>query len=132
MDSQTKQGLTKVIAALSEVAAEIRALEAQARDALYKHDDLKTHRKRMEEKAVLLMELHDRTWGLMDGMKADVRNEILMAIEGFAFRGEQATETASLFYMTALLYPEDYEEGDKNDLEKYIEDLQRRLDRESP
>lgn len=39
-----------------------------------------------------------------------------------------ALRIGSVFFMTALLYPEDYKPGDLNDLEAYIEELRVRAD----
>jgi hypothetical protein len=126
MDSQTQQALIQVIDILEKTASEIRTLEAEAQEALHDHDDVNTYRKKLEQKTILLMDLHDRTWDPLEAMEENLREEIRASIENFAYRAEQAAENASLFYMYALLYPEDYKEGDKNDLENYTKGLRQK------
>jgi hypothetical protein len=72
---------------------------------------------------MLLMELPELVDPFSDGMAKNVRAEIEVGLNSFARRAAQALELSSLFYMSALLYPEDYREGDRNDLELFIERL---------
>ena len=58
-----------------------------------------------------------------DGMAKDARAEFETGLNSFAVRAAQAWELSSIFYMSALLYPEDYREGDLNDLELFIDRL---------
>jgi len=126
MDDKIREGVAGVVDVLEQVAREIRELESEARDALYNRNDKATYRRKMEAKAVLLIDLHERTEEAVSALKGDLRRELQKGIENFAHRGEKALETASLFYMYALLYPEDYIEGEPNDLERYISDLRQR------
>jgi len=47
--------------------------------------------------------------------------EFLAGLADFARRAGQAMDLGSIFYMTALLYPEDYVAGEKNDLERFLD-----------
>ena len=41
--------------------------------------------------------------------------------EDFARRAGMALSLESIFFMGALLYPEDYQDGDRNDLERFLD-----------
>jgi hypothetical protein len=44
-------------------------------------------------------------------------------MERFSMSASTALRIGSVFFMTALLYPEDHKPGDPNDLEVYIGEL---------
>jgi len=111
------------LSALLSAAGTIRRMEREAREALFTRDDPDTHRQRLQEKTMLLMELSDLVRPFCEGMAKDVRAELETGLNSFAMRAEQAWELSSIFYMSALLYPEDYKEGDMNDLELFIDRL---------
>ena len=72
---------------------------------------------------MLLMELNELAASFYDGMPKDARAEFETGLNSFAMRAAQALELSSIFYMSALLYPENYREGDRNDLELFIDRL---------
>ncbi len=72
---------------------------------------------------MLLMELTEMVAPFCDGMAKDARAEFETGLNSFAMRAAQALELSSIFYMAALLYPDDYKEGDRNDLELFIDRL---------
>lgn len=72
---------------------------------------------------MLLMELPEMLAPCCEGMPEDMRAEIETNLNAFAMRAEQALELSSIFYMSALLYPETYQEGDMNDLESFLHQL---------
>jgi hypothetical protein len=115
----------KVIDMLRGVAEKIRSLEAEAQRALLTNDDAVTHRKKLQEKTMLLIDLPDMMEPLLDEAPAAAAREIRAGVNNFARRAGQAMGLSSIFYMSALLYPDDYKEGDRNDLEKYIDQLQK-------
>ena len=52
----------------------------------------------------------------------DLAEDALLAgLEDFARRAGMALQLESIFFMGALLYPDDYEAGDPNDLERFLE-----------
>jgi hypothetical protein len=117
--------IEKVIDMLGEVAEKIRSLEAEAQRALLTNDDAVTHREKLQEKTMLLMDLPDMVEPLLDEAPAAAAREIRAGVDNFARRAGQAMGLSSIFYMSALLYPDDYKEGDSNDLEKYIDRLRK-------
>lgn len=118
-----KDNISGAVSALQSAAAAIRRIEHEAREALFIRNDPETHRQKLQDKTRLLMELSDLVEPFWEGMTKDVRAEFETGLNSFAMRAEQAWELSSIFYMSALLYPEDYTEGDPNDLEMFIDRL---------
>jgi hypothetical protein len=115
--------ISNVLSVLQSAAEKVRRIEHEAREALFKLDDSKTHRQKLQEKTMLLMELPELIVPFHDTMAKGVRTEIEAGLNSFANRAAQAWELSSIFYMSALLYPQDYREGDRNDLELFIDRL---------
>jgi len=119
----SRENVSNAVAALESAAERIRRIEAEAREALYVKDDTEAHRRKLREKTMLLMELPDLVDPYIEGMAKDVRAEIETGLNSFSRRASQALELSSIFYMSALLYPDDYREGDPNDLELFADRL---------
>ena len=115
--------LSHALSILTSAAERIRSIEHEAGEALFSRDDPKTYRQKLQEKTILLMELPEMLAPCCEGMPEDMRAEIETNLNAFAMRAEQALELSSIFYMSALLYPETYQEGDMNDLESFIHQL---------
>ncbi|MGD9506374.1 MAG: hypothetical protein AB7W37_15805 [Syntrophobacteraceae bacterium] len=126
METNKREKIGKAIGLLHESATKIRRLESEAKDALFSRDDAAEHRKKLQEKAMLLMDLPDVMEEALAGMDDDAAEDILMGVRDFARRAGQAMGLSSIFYMSALLYPDDYREGDQNDFEKFVDALQNR------
>jgi hypothetical protein len=120
------ENTSHAVSALQSAAERIRRLEDEAREALFIRNDPEAHRQKLQEKTMLLMELSELVDPFYDGMPEDVRAEFKTGLNSFAMRAAQAMELSSIFYMSALLYPEDYREGDPNDLELFIDRLRTR------
>ncbi|MGO9020385.1 MAG: hypothetical protein ACLQVJ_18770 [Syntrophobacteraceae bacterium] len=118
-----RENTSNAVSALQSAAERIRRIEDEAREALFTRDDPEAHRQKLQEKTMLLMELPELVRPFCDGMAKDVRAEFDTGLNSFAMRAAQALELSSIFYMSALLYPEDYREGDRNDLELFIDRL---------
>ncbi len=126
MSITEKENISNALAALRSAAARIRHIEGEARESLFSKDDSETYRKKLEEKTMLLMELSELIDQYCEGMTRKVRAEFENGLNSFERRAAQALELSSTFYMSTLLYPEDYREGDPNDLELFIEQLSKR------
>ncbi len=118
-----RENTSNAVSALQSAAENIRRIENEAREALFTRDDPETYRQKLREKTMLLMELPELAGPFCDGMAKAVRAEFETGLNSFAMRAAQAWQLSSIFYMSALLYPEDYREGDRNDLESFIERL---------
>jgi hypothetical protein len=101
-----------------EAAQAIRQLEAAAMEALGKGDTA-LHRENMMEKCEILQDLPDKADPYLDGAD-ELTGKLQKGLAGFARKAGQALDLESIFYMSALLYPEDYQEGEVNDLERFL------------
>lgn len=117
------ENISNAVSALQKAAEKIRRIEEQAREALFVKDDPPTHRQKLQEKTMLLMELPELIGPFCEKLDKDARKEFEKGVNSFAMRAERAMELSSIFYMNGLLYPEDYKEGDPNDLELFIDRL---------
>ena len=115
--------LAVVIGLLDDVAVQIRALEAEAELLLHEQNDPEGSEANMRRKAELLGELPDTLESALDGLDEDVRERVERAADGFSRRGMMALEQGSVFWMRNLLYPEDYKDGEPNDLERFTAGL---------
>lgn len=118
--THVKSTLAEVIGLLDDVAVQIRALEAEAEVLLHDRDDPERSAANMRRKAELLGELPELLEPKLEGLDAELREDIEDAADGFAQRGMMALGQGSVFWMRNLLYPEDYKDGDPNDLERFI------------
>ena len=115
--SQTHR--TELVALLRQRAQRVRELEAQAEQAIHQDRSQAGYEERMRDKAELLADLADDCRPLLDGISADEARRI----EAFSQSAANALNVGSVFYMSALLYPEDYQPGQPNDLERFIDAL---------
>lgn len=119
----SRENIFNALSELQKAAERIRRIEDQAQKALFIRDDPYTYRQKLEEKTMLLMELSDLVEPFRNKMPKNVRKEFETGLNSFVMRAAQALELSSIFYMSALLYPEDYNEGDMNDLELFVDRL---------
>lgn len=118
-----QQNMAELIAALESIARRVRELEAEAAKALHDLDDAATYRRKLEEKTWLLLELPETLEPLLAGIERKKAENLRGKLRNFARRAEPALNLGSPFYMSALLYPEDYRDGAQNDLELFIDQL---------
>ncbi|GAB6039117.1 hypothetical protein JCM15519_36760 [Fundidesulfovibrio butyratiphilus] len=116
-------GPKTVVEMIRQTAKTIRELEAQANRALLQQGDKITHRNNLLEKCELLMDLRDRAVPLVEN-NDPLSRRIRDGLEGFAKRANMAMNVDSIFFMGALLYPEDYEDGQPNDLERFLQSIE--------
>jgi len=102
-----------------ETAREIRRLEAEAHNALHSRGDKAAHRANLVEKCELLADLPERVEPLLKG-DAPAARTLREGLQDFARRANMALDVDSVFFMGALLYPDDYQDGEPNDLERFL------------
>ncbi|MFP4212654.1 MAG: hypothetical protein ACLFRL_00960 [Desulfohalobiaceae bacterium] len=127
MQSNGFQDLDLVLA-LQERASRIRELEEQAEGCLSKEEFAK-YKELLQEKARILQQMPLKLENLMQRELAEepeLLQEAQSSLQGFAQRAAKALELESVFFMRMLLYPEDYVQGQGNDLEGFISWLQNR------
>ena len=118
-----REKISNVLSVLQTAAEQIGRIEDEAREALFIRNDSETYRQKLQEKAILLMELSESAGPFCEGLTEDIRSELAAGLKSFERRAAQALELSSTFYMSGLLYPENYKEGDPNDLESFIDRL---------
>lgn len=115
----------KLIQELKQCCLDIGKLENQASGALAEGYELDAYKDLMQQKANLLYKLPDNVQSMVDGLDNHTRKYVIDKLGGFSHGAGKALSLDSVFYMSALLYPENYVDGDKNDLENFIDCLAR-------
>ncbi|QGY40930.1 hypothetical protein GM415_12580 [Pseudodesulfovibrio cashew] len=121
-----KQALTELISYLEDVAAKVRRLEEEG-DAVIETEGQLAFQAKLEEKAELLAALGEKAWKLTEAVGGELGKEIAARLEQFSMSASTSLRIGSVFFMTALLYPEDHQPGEPNDLETFITDLKGKL-----
>lgn len=118
--------LTALHSWLEERAREVRRIEGQALHEL-ERENTQDYRDGMRRKAELLADLPRAFAPLINGLPEDAARAIQEGLWRFARNAGNALSLNSVFYMSALLYPEEYREGEANDLERFLEELRARF-----
>ena len=113
---------------LEEQAHEVRRIEGQALRELERQNTW-GYRDGMRRKAELLASLPKASIALVSGLHEEATQAIQEGLWRFARSAGNALSLNSVFYMSALLYPENYREGEANDLEVFLEELRARFPR---
>ncbi len=117
--------LPPVIKKLRECARQIRRLEADAAGVLTDNYDLRVYHDLLKQKAEILHDISDLGWDLITDLDIDLQKLLRDRLGGFSHAAFKALHLDSVFYMAALLYPENYQPRAKNDLEIFIDNLDR-------
>lgn len=111
---------------LEQRHAAVMAAEGRALACLDK-GDLPGHADGMHEKARLLAAIREDAAPLLAAlppdMDADERERLRHRLHCFAAGANNALRLDSLFYMSALLYPEDHKPGQPDDMQVFIASL---------
>ncbi|SMF40093.1 hypothetical protein [Desulfovibrio gilichinskyi] len=106
---------------LDAEAVKVRDIEKVANSALYDNKDENSYRDLMRQKAMLLSNLGNRLEPLIEPLSAEDRLFVKKRVKRFSMSASKALEIGSVFFMSALLYPDDYIDGENNDLENFAE-----------
>ncbi len=112
----------KIIAILSAAAAKIRNLEMTAHSLLYENGDQQGYYDQLRQKAILLSELPEKVRPPNE-LPPHLNALVLERVGGFSFDADRALRLDSVFYMSVLLDPIDYQKGAPNELEDLINHL---------
>lgn len=102
-------------------ARRIRELEKTALSALHDAGDVTAHRAGLTEKCVLLTSLPEEVEAQLPDPATAAGAAFAEGLEDFARRAGMALSLESVFFMGALLYPEEYQDGEPNDLERFLD-----------
>jgi hypothetical protein len=113
-----------LIAQLEDAAARIRQAESVA-DGL--RHDFAAYRDALLAKIDILAGLPEQADEALSQLPEEVETDAAAKLEDLARRALQARDLDSIFYMSALLYPDDHVPGRPNELEAYIDRLKDRI-----
>ncbi len=98
---------------LQRTAARAAELEEAANRALYGANDRQAHRRHLVARAELLAGLEQRVRPLLAPLPSRLASEVMAAVAEIAADAEQALAVDSVFYMAALLHPQDKDAPDE-------------------
>lgn len=107
---------------LSERHAAIMATEQDGLKLL-DQDDTAGYREAMRKKAEMLAALASEAAPLLKELPSDKKNTIESALDNFSANAATSLSLDSVFYMSALLYPDDHKKGEPDNLERFIQSL---------
>jgi hypothetical protein len=116
------QALLDLIKFIEKISVDIKRLEVEG-EALIGAEGQRAFQEKMEDKAERLAALSEDAWKLTEKVGGELGTEIARSLEQFSMSASAALRIGSVFFMTALLYPEDHQPGEPNDLEVLIEKL---------
>lgn len=119
------EALQAVIEYLEGVSVEVRRLEAEGDDVIGDEGQAAFQAK-LEKKAELLASLSDKAARLTAAVGGELGAFIDDRLVQFSTSASTALRIGSVFFMTALLYPENHQPDDPNDLEVFIEELRKK------
>lgn len=116
MDRAHRTQLAKLLRTRAE---RIRELEARANHIIQHEHDQSGYEALMREKAELLATLAGDCGSFLDG----ISDSEVARLRAFSQSAQNSLRVGSVFYMSALLYPEDARPGEPNDLERFADEL---------
>lgn len=121
-----KQGLEDLISFLKKNNDRILEIEKEA-DAALKQEGQLAFQAKLEEKAEILAALGEKAWKKTEAVGGTLGDEIARKLDQFSMSASTSLRIGSVFFMSALLYPEDHKPGDPNDLEVFIKELEGKI-----
>lgn len=103
----------------------VREAEDAAQDHLHNRGDEPGYREHMRRKAQLLAAMAADAAPLLDGVSPERRPMVEHRLDMFSQSARRSLDIGSVFYMSALLYPDDHQPGQPNTLEVWLADLER-------
>lgn len=103
----------------------VREAEETALDLLHNRADETGYREHMRRKAELLAGMASDAAPLLEGVSPERRSMVEHRLDMFSQSAQRSLDIGSVFYMSALLYPDDHQPGQPNTLEVWLADLAR-------
>lgn len=103
----------------------INDTEAEALRLLHDHNDEPGYRQAMQRKAEILANLAADARPLLNDAPLDKAPMLEHRLDMFSQSAKRSLDIGSVFYMSALLYPDDHQPGQPNTLEVWLRDLER-------
>ncbi len=107
-----------------EVASSIHLYESDAKKALAE-DNTKLYTDLMRKKALLLASLaSEMPSKSMKSLSANAQVLVMKRLPSFSQSAQTAIQLDSVWYMSQLLFDEDYTEGEPNNFDLFIKELE--------
>ena len=111
---------------LDNACARIAFLEAQAKDAI-SAENTTEYTRIMQEKASFLAALAEEGKPHIQTLPMPLQAQALQGLQRFSSSAQTALHLDSVFYMSALLFPDDHKEGQPNNLEDFAAHMRQSL-----
>jgi len=122
-DKSSSTALTSLLNWLRQRHTEIKKCEDKALAALYDAKDEPAYRDLMWERSGMIESLGRNAAKYITALPLPLREEVREQLDGFAQGARNALKLNSVFYMSALLYPDEHQEGEPDNLEILINEL---------
>lgn len=117
--------MTDFLNFLRDRIRQVRDIESAAYDLLHNAGDDAGYREAMHRKAELLANLSANAAPFLDALSLERRPMIEHKLDMFSQSARRSLDIGSVFYMSALLYPDDHKPGEPNTLEIWLTELER-------
>ena len=108
---------------LSERCEFLHSLEAEAGRVLQEDKDTVKYKALMCQKAMFLQALPEEARPLASTLAPEAAESAMERLERFSQNASRALGLDSVFYMYALLYPENHQPGQPNDLDRLADEM---------
>lgn len=108
---------------LDNKARAVRAIEAEAEEIIHNKGDQSGYEATMRQKAELLAALADDAASLTDSLPVPLAEAASERLGDFSANAANALRIGSVFYMSALLYPDEHKPGEPNNLERFAAEV---------
>jgi hypothetical protein len=112
--------IAALVAWLTEAHRDLKKTECDALAALYENKDEAAYRALMRERAERLAALEIEGAELLEDVPEPLQTDVDTALSRFAKGARRSLELDSVFYMSALLYPDGHKEGEPDNMERLI------------
>ena len=103
----------------------VREAEESALHQMHSKGDETGYRGGMRRRAELLAAMSADAIPFLDAVAAERRPMIEHRLDMFSQSARRSLDIGSVFYMSALLYPDDHKPGEPNTLEAWLTELER-------
>ena len=117
--------MTDFLNFLRDRIRQVRDMENTAHDLLHNRADEAGYREAMRAKAELLAGLSVAASPFLGSIGLERRPMIEHRLDMFSQSARRSLDIGSVFYMSALLYPDDHKPGEPNTLETWLAELER-------
>lgn len=119
-----REAMAAVVQWLRQRHAAVMAAEKAAL-SLLDQGDVAGHSAKMHEKAQLLATMCEDARPVLAPLAGPLRAQVALGLDRFSGSAQMGLDLDSLFYMSALLYRDDHKVGEPDNLQLFIERLER-------